>query len=159
MYFLCIHQVYIRYNRVDFCTCTFCIQIVYKSPPYFCKGPHFRDKKKTVPSTPRLKIKVCSDFMKMVDISWHQNTTTTTTITIYCTRSKNKCYENSFALVYTEYIKIMNSAFTSTIFLWLSLLLCVEFAAVTVILFDALGGYIFNKIYMHEPQFFVWRWT
>ena len=45
LYFLCIHQVYIRYNGVDFCTCTFCIQIVYKSPPYFCKGPHFRDKK------------------------------------------------------------------------------------------------------------------
>ena len=112
---------------------TFCIQIVYKSPPYFCKGPMaISGIKKTVPSTLRLKIKVCPDFTKMVDISWHRNTTTTT-ITIYFPRSKN----NSFALVYTEHIKIMNSAFTSIIFflVWLSPLLCVGFAAVMVILF------------------------
>ena len=117
---------------------TFCIQIVYKSPPYFCKGPMaISGNKKTVPSTLRLKIKVCPDFTKMVDISWHQNTTTTT-ITIYFPRSKT----NIFALVYTEHIKIMNSSFTSIIFLclWLSPLLCVGFAAFMVIIFWRFKG-------------------
>ena len=103
---------------------------------------------------PGIKKKNSSLYHPLKYISWHQNTTTTTsTIAIYCTRSKN----NSFALVYTEYIKIMNSAFKSiTFFVWLSPLLCVGFAAVMLILF-----WRFKWVYLslHEPQFFVWRRT
>ena len=134
LYFSCIHQVYIRYNRVDFCT-LFVNKLYTNHLHIFVRDP-ISGINKTVPSTLRLKVKVCSDFMKMVDISWHHNTTTTTTTTICCTRSKDKCYENSFALFYTEFIKIMYSAFTSIIFfLWLSPRLCVGFAAVMVKLF------------------------
>ena len=119
-FFLCIHQVYKRYNRVDLCT-LFVFKWYTNHLHIFVRDPWPFQGLKNSYLYPPLKY-----------ISWHQNTTTTTTITIYCTRCKN----NSFALVYTEYIKIMNSAFTSTIFfVWLSPLLCVGFAAVMVILF------------------------
>ena len=44
----------VQYSRFVY---TFCIQMVYKSPPYFCKGlMAIAGIKKTVTSTPRLNI-------------------------------------------------------------------------------------------------------
>ena len=145
LYFWCIHQVYIRYNRVDLCT-LFVYKLYTNHLHIFVRDAWpFRDWKNS------------SLYPPLKYISWHQNTTTTrtttttttTTITIYCTRSNN----NSFALFYTEYIKIINSTFTSIIFfVWLSPLLCVGFAAVMLILF---WRFKWVYLYLHKPHFFV----
>ena len=154
LYFLCIHQVYIRCNTVDFC-----IQIVYKSLPYiFHTGDPISGIKKKVLSTPKLKIKVCSGFIKMGDISWHLNI---------------QQQQQQHFIVPEARINVMKIAWHSSIhknhefcvykydffFVTVTTSLCRVCSFHGNPFFYASSWYICNKIYMHEPQFFVWRRT